>query len=236
MLSQRNVGLMRSEDQNNQMKKLVAEFLGTAFLVAAVIGSGIMAERLSNGNIAIALLANTIATCAALVALILAFGPISGAHFNPAVSLSFALSRETPWREVPFYWAAQFTGGLVGAVAAHAMFALPWYAFSTHVRSGAPQLLSEFIATFGLVCVIWGCVRSRSQMTPFAVGAYIASAYWFTASTSFANPAVTVARAFSNTFAGIRPTDAVYFIPVQIAGAIAATFLFRWLMPDTRRD
>lgn len=216
------------------MRKLIAEFLGTAFLVAAVIGSGIMAERLSNGNVALALLANTIATGAALVALILAFGPVSGAHFNPAVTLSFALSHETSWREAVRYWAAQFTGGVLGAVAAHAMFGLPWYAFSTHVRSGVPQLLSEFIATFGLLCVIWGCVRSRSQITPFAVGAYITSAYWFTASTSFANPAVTVARAFSNTFAGIRPIDATLFIPAQLAGAVMATLVLRWLLPSIK--
>jgi glycerol uptake facilitator-like aquaporin len=217
--------------QTQLSARALAEFLGTLFLVAAVVGSGIMAERLSGGNIALALLANTIATGAALVALILAFGPISRAHFNPAVTLGFALTGEVTWSEAAAYWLAQFTGGLCGAFLAHAMFALPWYAFSTHIRAGAPQLLSEFIATFGLLCVIWGCVRSRSQMTPFAVGAYITSAYWFTASTSFANPAVTAARAFSNTFAGIRPADAPGFIAVQLLGAIAATYLFRWLLP-----
>jgi glycerol uptake facilitator-like aquaporin len=213
------------------LRRVVAEFLGTAFLVAAVIGSGIMAERLSNGNIALALLANTIATGAALVALILAFGPVSGAHFNPAVTLAFALHRDIAWRDTGFYSLAQIAGGLFGAITAHAMFALPWYAFSTHIRSGAPQVLSEFVATFGLLCVIWGCIRSRSQMTPFAVGAYIASAYWFTASTSFANPAVTIARAFSNTFAGIRPADAAWFIAAQLLAAAAASYLFNWLLP-----
>jgi glycerol uptake facilitator-like aquaporin len=216
-------------------KRCLAEFLGTAFLVAAVIGSGIMAERLANGNIALALLCNTLATGAVLVALILAFGPVSGAHFNPAVTLSFATLGEFGWREALFYIVAQFSGGLFGAVTAHAMFALPWYAFSTHVRSGAPQLLSESVATFGLLCVIWGCVRSRSQMTPFAVGAYITAAYWFTASTSFANPAVTLARAFSNTFAGIRPADAPAFIAVQFIAAVVAGYLFRWLMPVTEK-
>lgn len=217
------------------LKRSAAEFLGTLFLVAAVIGSGIMAERLAGGNIALALLANTLATGAALVALILAFGPVSGAHLNPAVTLAFALGRELSWRDAAFYWLSQFAGGLFGALLAHAMFGLPWYEFSRHARSGAPQLLSEFVATFGLLCVISGCVRSRSQMTPFAVGAYITAAYWFTASTSFANPAVTVARAISNTFAGIRPQDAPGFVIAQIFGAVAATYLFRWLLP-TRGD
>lgn len=212
-------------------RRCIAELLGTALLVAAVIGSGIMAERLSAGNIALALLANTLATGAALVALILAFTPVSGAHFNPAVTLGFALAKEILWQEAALYWLSQFFGGLCGTLLAHAMFALPWYTFSTHIRAGAPQLLSEFVATFGLLCVIWGCVRSRSQMTPFAVGSYITAAYWFTASTSFANPAVTAARAFSNTFAGIRPVDAPGFIAMQSLGAIAATFLFSWLMP-----
>ena len=218
---------------SNLSRRLVAEFLGTAFLVAAVIGSGIMAERLSGGNIALALLCNTLATGAALVALILAFGPVSGAHFNPAVSLSLAVSRDITWREALFYWPAQFLGGLCGTLMAHAMFTLPWYEYSTHVRSGPPQLFSECIATFGLVCVIFGSIRSRSQMTPFAVGAYITAAYWFTASTSFANPAVTLARAFSNTFAGIRPADAPGFITAQVVGAALATWLFRWLMPHS---
>ncbi len=181
---------------------------------------------------ALALLCNTIATGEALVALILAFGPTSGAHFNPAVTLGFVLSREVGWREAVGYWVAQFTGGICGALLAHAMFAMQWwYAFSTHERSGAAQLLSESVATFGLMCVIWGCVRARSQMTPFAVGAYITAAYWFTASTSFANPAVTVARAISNTFAGIRPADVPGFIAAQLMGALVATYLFRWMKP-----
>lgn len=210
-------------------KRFAAEFVGTLFLVAAVVGSGIMAERLAGGNVALALLCNTLATGAALVALILAFGPTSGAHFNPAVTLAFVISREMSLREAAIYWLAQFSGGACGTLLAHGMFVLPWYTYSTHVRSGLPQLLSEFVATFGLLCVIWGCVRARSQMTPFAVGAYITAAYWFTASTSFANPAVTVARAFSNTFAGIRPVDAPGFVAAQVIGALAATFLFRWL-------
>jgi glycerol uptake facilitator-like aquaporin len=210
-------------------RRLASEFLGTAFLVAAVVGSGIMGERLSGGNVAIALLANTIATGAALVALILAFGPISGAHFNPAVTLSDAVQRGTPWKEVLPYFSAQFSGGILGAVLAHLMFGLRWVSLSTHVRSGWPVVLGEFIATFGLLSVIWGCSRSRPSATPFAVAAYITSAYWFTSSTSFANPAVTIARALSDTFSGIRPADAPLFLLAQIAGALAATFLFRWL-------
>ena len=212
-------------------RRITAEFFGTMFLVAAVIGSGIMGERLSGGNVAIALLANTIATGAALVALILTFGSISGAHFNPAVTLADAIERGIAWREVPGYVVAQCAGGLAGAVIAHLMFGLEWYALSTHARSGAAQVFSEFVATFGLVSVIWGCSRVHSAAVPFAVGCYIASAYWFTASTSFANPAVTIARAFSNTFAGIRPADAPWFIAAQIAGSLCATLLFRWLIP-----
>jgi len=208
-------------------RRLASEFLGTAFLVAAVVGSGIMGERLAGGNVAIALLANTISTGAALVALILTFGPISGAHLNPAVTLADAIEGGIPWREVPPYIAVQFAGGVSGAFAAHLMFGLHWYSFSTHVRSGPPLLFSEFIATFGLLSV--GCSRTRPGATPFAVAAYITSAYWFTASTSFANPAVTVARALSDTFAGIRPADVPLFLIAQIAGALVATFLFRWL-------
>ena len=210
-------------------RRLTSEFLGTAFLVAAVVGSGIMGERLAAGNAALALLANTIATGAALVALILTFGPISGAHFNPAVTLADAIECGIPWREVPVYIAAQFAGGILGAVSAHTMFGLHVYSLSTHVRSGWPLVLSEFIATFGLLSVIWGCSRTRPNATPFAVGAYITSAYWFTASTSFANPAVTVARALSDTFAGIRAADVPLFVVAQIVGALGATFLFRWL-------
>lgn len=212
-------------------RRIVAELLGTGLLVAAVIGSGIMAERLSGGNIAIALLANTIATGAALIALILTFGPVSGAHFNPAVSLSDALVGGLSKREASSYIAAQCAGALLGAAIAHLMFAVPLYSLSQHGRHGASQLFSEFVATFGLMAVIWGCSRSRASMVPFAVGAYITAAYWFTASTSFANPAVTLARAFSDTFAGIRPQDAPAFIAAQLAGALTATALFRWLVP-----
>jgi glycerol uptake facilitator-like aquaporin len=217
-------------------RRLISEFVGTAFLVAAVVGSGIMGERLAGGNTAIALLANTIATGAALVALILTFGPISGAHFNPAVTLADAIESGILWREVPIYITVQFTGGILGAFLAHLMFGLPWYSLSTHVRSGWPLVLSEFVATFGLLSVIWGCARARPNATPFAVAAYITSAYWFTASTSFANPAVTVARALSNTFAGIRPADVPLFLIAQIAGALIATFLFRWLLPGLRAN
>jgi glycerol uptake facilitator-like aquaporin len=212
-------------------RRLVAEFLGTGVLVAAVIGSGIMGERLAAGNVAIALLANTVATGAALVALILAFGPISGAHLNPAVSVADAFERGISWREAAAYIAAQCGGAIGGTIAAHAMFALPAIAFSTHARSGASQVFSEFVATFGLLCVIWGVTRRSSEMAPVAVGAYITAAYWFTASTSFANPAVTIARCFTNTFSGIRPIDVVPFLAAQIAGALAATLLFRWLVP-----
>ena len=214
----------------NLRARLVAEFTGTAFLVAAVIGSGIMGERLAGGNVAIALLANTIATGAALVALILTFGPISGAHLNPAVTLSQAIQREIFWPDAVAYIAAQCAGGIAGAIIAHLMFGLQWYSFSTHSRHGWMQALSEFIATFGLLSVIGGCSRFKSEALPFAVASYIVAAYWFTASTSFANPAVTMARALSDTFAGIRPTDVPVFIAAQIAGTIAATFLFRWLV------
>lgn len=212
-------------------KRFVAEFLGTLLLVAAVVGSGIMGERLSGGNVAIALLANTIATGAALVALILTFGPVSGAHLNPAVTLADAMERGVAWREVPAYVTAQCLGGLAGAGIAHLMFGLRLYSWSSHARHGAAQVFSEFVATFGLLSVIWGCSRVRSSIVPFAVGCYITAAYWFTASTSFANPAVTIARSFSDTFAGIRPADAPLFIVAQLAGALAATLLFRWLVP-----
>jgi len=213
-------------------RRVAAEFLGTAFLVAGVVGSGIMAERLSAGNVALALLANTIATGAALVALILAFGPISGAHLNPVVSLADAIEHGLSWSEAGAYSLAQLSGGIAGTLVAHAMFALPLVSLSQHVRHGPAQMLSEFVATFGLLCVIWGCARSRPSTAAFAVGSYITAAYWFTASTSFANPAVTVARSLSDTFAGIRPADAPYFILAQIAGAVAATVLFRWLVPS----
>lgn len=217
-------------------RRAVAEALGAAFLLAAVVGSGIMGERLAGGNVAIALLANTIATGAALVTLILTFGPISGAHFNPAVTLADATQGGVAWRDVPVYIAAQIVGAFAGVAAAHLMFGEPVFFASQHVRSGTAQLFSEFVATFGLLSVIWGCARLRSSAVPFAVGAYIAAAYWFTASTSFANPAVTLARAASDTFAGIRPVDAPGFILAQLVGAAAATALFRWLVPSLAKD
>jgi glycerol uptake facilitator-like aquaporin len=217
---------------NSLARRAVAEFTGTAFLVAAVVGSGIMAERLSGGNAALALLANTTATGAALVALIFTFGGISGAHFNPVVTIMDALERGLPWRETPSYLAAQIAGGIIGALVAHIMFELPVISFSRHPRSGNPQVFSEFVATFGLLSVIWGCSRLRSNAAPFAVGAYITAAYWFTASTSFANPAVTIARCLSDTFAGVRPLDVPSFIIAQFLGGLAATFLFRWLIPN----
>ncbi len=210
---------------------MTAEALGTLLLLATVVGSGIMAERLCGGNVAVALLANTIATGAGLVALILTFGPISGAHFNPAVTLADAWQGGLRWRMVPAYLAAQIAGAFAGVALAHGMFGLPVFSASRHVRAGFPQLLSEFVATFGLLSVIWGCARRRSEAVPFAVGAYITAAYWFTASTSFANPAVTLARAASDTFAGIRPADAPGFLLAQGLGAAAATALFRWLVP-----
>lgn len=212
------------------VRRVAAEALGTAFLLAAVVG-GIMGERLAGGNVAIALLANTLATGAALVALILAFGPISGAHFNPAVTLAEAWQGGVAWREAPAYLAAQVSGGFAGVAAAHLMFGQPLFFASHRVRSGYAQLFSEFVATFGLLAVIQGCARLRSSAVPFAVGAYITAAYWFTSSTSFANPAVTLARAASDTFAGIRPVDAPGFVAAQLAGALAATLLFRWLAP-----
>ena len=217
-------------------RRVVAEALGTAFLLAAVVGSGIMGERLAGGSVAIALLANTLATGAMLVALILAFGPISGAHFNPAVTLADASQGGLAWREVPVYIAAQISGAFAGVAAAHLMFGEPVFFTSRHVRAGGAQLFSEFVATFGLLSIIWGCARLRSSAVPFAVGAYITGAYWFTSSTSFANPAVTLGRAASDTFAGIRPADAPGFIVAQLAGAMAATLLFRWLAPSLPKD
>lgn len=211
-------------------KRSVCEGLGTGLLVAAVVGSGIMGERLAGGNAAIALLANTIATGAALAALIMTFGSSSGAHFNPVVSFAIALRGQMPWPEVPFYVAAQFCGGLLGTILAHLMFGHEWYSLSAHQRSGLPQLLSEFVAAFGLLCVIWGCMKIRSGLAAsVAVASYIVAAYWFTASTSFANPAVTLARSITNTFSGIRPVDVPGFVVAQIGGAVAATLLFEWL-------
>ena len=212
-------------------RRAASEAVGTAMLLAAVVGSGIMGERLAGGNVAIALLANTVATGAALVALILTFGPISGAHFNPAVTVADASQGGLAWSAVPIYVVAQVVGAFAGVAIAHVMFGEPLFAASRHARDGLPQLVSEFVATFGLLAVIWGCVRSRADMVPFAVAAYITAAYWFTASTSFANPAVTMARAATDTFAGIRPADAPGFIIAQLAGGGAATALFRWLLP-----
>jgi len=217
-------------------RKAAAEAVGTALLLATVVGSGIMGERLSGGNVAIALLANTLATGAGLVALILTFGPISGAHFNPVVTLADASQGGLPWRESPLYIAAQLIGAFLGVAAAHLMFGMPLFTASGHARSGVEQLFSEFVATFGLLAIIWGCSRRRSESVPFAVGAYISAAYWFTSSTSFANPAVTLARAASDTFAGIRPADAPGFIAAQLVGAAAATALFRWLVPSLPKD
>jgi glycerol uptake facilitator-like aquaporin len=214
-------------------KRSAAEALGTAILVATVVGSGIMADRLCNGNVAIALLANTIATGAVLLALILALGPISGAHFNPAVTIADAMENHPAGRVVAAYLGAQFAGGIAGTVVAHLMFDLPLYSLSTHVRHGRAQGFSEFVATFGLVAVIWGCSRLRAAATPYAVACYIVAGYWFTASTCFANPAVAVARALTNTFAGIRPVDVPWFILAEIMGAVCATLLFRWLVPAT---
>lgn len=212
-------------------RRVVSEAVGTAMLLAAVVGSGIMADALSAGNQAIALLANTIATGAALVALILTFGPISGGHFNPAVTLADASQRGLAWRDVPPYILAQLGGGIVGVLAAHAMFQERLFMLSLHERSGLAQMFSEFVATFGLLAVIGSCSRRRFSAVPYAVAAYITAAYWFTASTSFANPAVTIARALSDTFAGIRPADVPGFVVAQLAGAFVATLLLRWLVP-----
>jgi glycerol uptake facilitator-like aquaporin len=211
-------------------KRAVSEALGTALLLAAVVGSGIMGERLAGGNVALALLANTMATGATLVALILTLGPVSGAHLNPAVTLASASQGALSWGEVPAYISAQIAGAFTGVAAAHLMFGEPWFRASRHARAGGPQMFSEFVATFGLLSVIWGCTRHRRFAVAFAVGAYITGAYWFTASTSFANPAVTMARAVTDTFAGIRPQDVPGFVAAQLAGAGAATLLFRWLV------
>jgi len=213
-------------------RRATAEFLGTGLLLATVVGSGIMGERLAGGNVAIALLANTLATGAALVALIFTFGSVSGAHFNPAVTIADASQGGLPWKDVRVYLVAQLLGAVGGVLCAHLMFGEALITPSTHVREGFPQLFSEFIATFGLLAVIWACSRRRADIVPFAVGAYITSAYWFTASTSFANPAVTIARALTDTFAGIRPVDVPGFVVAQAAGALVATVLFRWLVPS----
>jgi glycerol uptake facilitator-like aquaporin/G3E family GTPase len=217
-------------------RKLVAEGVGSVFLLMAVVGSGIMGERLAAGNTAVALLANTLATGAALAVLILIFGPISGAHLNPAVTLADASQGGISWREVPTYIGVQVAGAFIGVGLANLMFSEPLYFASHHARAGAPQLLGEFIATFGLLSVIWGCVRLRPAAVPYAVAGYITAAYWFTSSTSFANPAVTLARSASDTFAGIRPTDVPGFVAAQLAGAAAATLLFRWLVPASEKQ
>jgi glycerol uptake facilitator-like aquaporin len=218
------------------VRRVVAEALGTAFLLAAVVGSGIMGERLAGGNIALALLANTLSTGATLVALIFALGPISGAHFNPAVTLASALDGSLPWRDVAPYLSAQVGGAFAGVAAAHLMFGEPLFFASRHVRAGGTQLFSEFIATFGLLAVIAACAKLRPTAVAVAVGAYITGAYWFTSSTSFANPAVTLARSASDTFAGIRPVDAPGFIAAQLAGCVAASLLFRWLIPAVPKE
>ncbi|HWF00896.1 MAG TPA: MIP/aquaporin family protein [Caulobacteraceae bacterium] len=215
-------------------RRLVGEALGTALLLAIVIGSGIMGERLAGGNVAVALLGNTLATGAGLVVLITVLGPLSGAHFNPAVTLVFALRREIGWLLAGAYVAVQLIGGVLGVWAAHAMFAEPILQVSTKLRDGPAQGFAEFVATFGLIAAILGSIRFRPAATPMIVGLYITSAYWFTASTSFANPAVTIARALSDTFAGIAPASAPLFILAQLAGAAAASLLFAWLLKEQR--
>ena len=210
-------------------RRLAAEALGTAFLLATVVGSGVMAFKLAGGNGAIALLCNTLPTGAILAVLILTFGPVSGAHLNPAVSLAFAVRRELEWRAAALYILAQILRGIVGVWAAHLMFELPLWQFSTTVRTGPGQWLAEAVATFGLVLTILGCVRCAPAAVPYAVGLYITSAYWFTASTSFANPTVTVARSLSDTFAGIAPSGVLAFILAQLVGMFTAVVLARWL-------
>jgi glycerol uptake facilitator-like aquaporin len=216
------------------VRRVFCEGLGTAFLLAAVVGSGIMAQKLAGGNIALALLGNTLPTGAMLVVLILIFGPLSGAHFNPAVSIAFALRRELPWPQAAVYIAAQIAGAIIGVWTAHLMFQLPLWQFSATSRTGPGQWLAEAVATFGLLLTIFGCVARTPAAAPYAVGLYITSAYWFTASTSFANPAVTIARSLSDTFAGIVPAGVAAFIAAQLAGMIAAVILGRWLwrIPD----
>ena len=213
-------------------RRLVAEFTGALLLLATVVGSGIMGEQLAGGNDAIALLGNTIATGAILVVLILMFGAISGAHFNPAVTLAFLLRGDIAFREAVPYWAAQVTGGLAGMIIAHAMFDQALLQASTNARTGAGQWLAETVATFGLVATILAVLRFRAEAVAYAVGLYITAGYWFTASTSFANPAVTVARSFTDTFSGIQPEHAPGFILAQCVGAVIATYLFRWLLDE----
>jgi glycerol uptake facilitator-like aquaporin len=218
------------------LRRCAAEAIGTGFLLATVVGSGIMAERLAGGNGALALLCNTLPTGAILVVMILAFGPISGAHFNPAVSIAFALRRTLPWDIAAAHIACQIIGAVIGVWAAHLMFALPLWQVSSHVRAGAGQWLAEAIATFGLLLTIFGCLWKRPDAVPYAVGLYIVAAYWFTASTSFANPAVTIARAFTNSFSGIAASDVPMFVVAQFAGALAGLGAMQWLMTATPAD
>jgi glycerol uptake facilitator-like aquaporin len=216
-------------------RRAFSEFLGTALLLATVVGSGVMAERLAGGNVALALLGNTLPTGAILVVLILAFGPLSGAHFNPVVSLVFALRGELAWRDAAIYLVCQIAGGILGVLAAHAMFDLPLWQISQTVRSGGGQWFAEGVATFGLVLTILLCLRNAAASIPYAVGLYITAAYWFTASTSFANPAVTIARSLSNTFAGIAPAGVIAFILSQLCGGLIAMIAVRWLAGNTPR-
>ena len=221
---------------STQAQRLAAEFVGTAFLLAAVVGSGIMAERLAGGNVAIALLGNTIPTGAILFVLITMFGPISGAHFNPAVTLVFALRREIAAREGALYVAVQIAGGVLGVIAAHLMFDMEAGQIGVKARTGPAQWLSEAVATFGLILTILATLKARAEAVPAAVALYITAAYWFTASTSFANPAVTIARAFSNSFAGIAPTDVLPFIMCQVVGAIIAFGFCTWMLKEKTKD
>ncbi len=216
-------------------RRVVAEALGTALLLAVVVGSGIMAQGLFPESVGLALLANALATGAALVALILTFGGISGAHFNPVVTIFDAASGGRPWREVPGYVIAQTIGGVVGVLATHAMFDVRVLEVSQRVRSGVPLMFSELVATFGLIVVIRGVAKQQPRAVPYAVGGYIAAAYWFTPSTAFANPAITIARCLTDTFAGIRPSDAPGFIMAQLVGAGCAAAVMRWLLTEARR-
>lgn len=222
-------------DDYDLKRRFAAEALGTAILVATVVGSGIMGERLSGGNDAIALLGNTLATGAILVVLILAFGPVSGAHLNPAVTVALSCRGLFPKRELPAYIAAQVAGGVLGTFVAHFMFGEALYTWSTHARTGPPQWMGEVVATFGLLAAIFGCLRYRAEAVPYAVGLYISAGYWFTSSTSFANPAVAIARSFTDSFSGIRPADVPMFVVAQFAGALIAAGFFAWLHAPARR-
>jgi len=220
----------------NIQRRLAGELVGTAFLLAGVVGSGIMGEMLSPNNDAIALLGNTIATGAILTVLILIFGPISGAHFNPAVTLSFFIRKQISTKHAIYYISCQILGGILGMLAAHSMFELPLLQISNNIRTGGHQWFAEGIATFGLLATIIGCLKAQSKAVPYAVGLYITAGYWFTASTSFANPAVTIARSFTDTFSGITPTNAPAFIVAQLIGAVAATYFFLWLIDEDRES